>query len=161
VELEPFPLAGQISICFAAGQGHHIGSAASRACPSPSFRPQAASSREERVEIFHTYAGTALLVPYGAEPLLLFGSSAYIVLPKVGLPNDTPPPADAPRHSIEGWSQGAVMDVGNGRLAVFGEAAAVSAQRYANGDVQGMNDPRAAQNKQVLLNVVHWLSGVL
>ena len=115
----------------------------------------------EKVDEFHTFAGTALLLPYGAEPLLLFGSSSYVVLPTSGIPADTEPPADAPRHSIEGWSQGAVMDVDSGRLAVFGEAADFSAQRYSDGHPQGMNDPRAAHNKQLLLNVVHWLSGLL
>lgn len=116
---------------------------------------------EERVETFQTFAGTALLAPYGAEPLLLFRGSAYVVLPEVGVPADQPPPPDAPSHSIEGWAQGVAMGVGRGRLAAFGEAAAFSAQRYANGAFQGMNDPRATQNKQVLLNVVHWLSGLL
>ena len=118
-------------------------------------------SPAERIDAFQTFAGTALLVPYGAEPLLVFGRSAYVVLPTSAVPPDTPPPADAPRHSIEGWSQGAVMEVDDGRLAVFGEAGDFSAQRYANGDLQGMNDPRATQNKQFLLNVVHWLSGLL
>lgn len=118
-------------------------------------------NREERIETFRTFAGTALLAPYGAEPLLLFHEPAYLVQPKVSPPPDTPPPADAPRHTIEGWSQGAVMSFGAGRLAVFGEAGAFSAQRYPDGSTQGMNDPRATQNKQFLLNVVHWLSGLL
>jgi len=31
-------------------------------------------------------------------------------------------------------------------------------QSYANRDTQGMNDPRATQNKRLLLNLVRWLS---
>ena len=116
---------------------------------------------DERIDRVQTFAGTALLVPYGAEPLLLFDRSAYVVLPEAISPGDTPPPADAPRHSIAGWSQGAVMDVGDGRFAVFGEHAMFSAQRFPEGGVTGMNVPSASQNKQFLLNVVRWLAGVL
>jgi hypothetical protein len=51
-----------------------------------------------------------------------------------------------------------------GRVAVFGEAAMFSAQSAINGDQvmrMGMNDPEASQNSQFVLNVLHWLSGLL
>lgn len=115
----------------------------------------------ERIESVRTFGGTAFLVPYGAEPLMLFGAGAEIVLPDVIPPPDTPPPADAPRHLIEGWAQGAVLEVGRGRLALFGEHAAFTAQRFPNGGVTGMNHPSATGNKQLLLNVVRWLTGAL
>jgi hypothetical protein len=69
-----------------------------------------------------------------------------------------------PSESARGLLQGAVLHHGQGRVAVFGEAAMFSAQNAVNGDKvvrMGMNDPEAPQNAQFVLNVLHWLSGVL
>ena len=69
---------------------------------------------------------------------------------------------DSPRTPIKGWLQGGVVRVGKGRVAVFGEAAMFSAQLAGpNKAPMGMNAPIAAQNPQFLLNVMHWLSGLL
>lgn len=60
--------------------------------------------------------------------------------------------------------QGAVLRFGKGRVAVFGEAALFSAQERLGKDgrtLMGMNRPDATQNPQFLLNVVHWLSGLI
>ena len=58
--------------------------------------------------------------------------------------------------------QGAVIPFGKGRVAAFGEAAMFSAQVSGpNRMPAGMNDPGAPQNAQFLLNVLHWLSGLL
>jgi hypothetical protein len=66
------------------------------------------------------------------------------------------------QHPVGGWLQGAVRGVGRGRVAVFGEAAMFSAQRQgAAGRPMGMNAPQAEQNPRFVLNVLHWLSGVL
>jgi len=70
-----------------------------------------------------------------------------------------------PTESARGLLQGAVLRHGQGRVAVFGEAAMFSAQTQVLGDQvvarMGMNDPEAAQNAQFVLNVLHWLSGLL
>jgi hypothetical protein len=58
--------------------------------------------------------------------------------------------------------QGAVLVYGSGRVAAFGEAAMFSAQ--VSGQERrpmGMNMPTASENPQFLLNVVHWLTGLL
>lgn len=58
--------------------------------------------------------------------------------------------------------QGALLRVGRGRVAVFGEAAMFSAQRKGPERVQmGMNAPEATQNAQFVINVLHWLVGSL
>ncbi len=73
-----------------------------------------------------------------------------------------PPNADTPRVPIKGWHQGVVMNVGKGRVAIFGEAAMFSAQLAGpQKRPMGMNAPVAKQNLQFLLNVMHWLSGLL
>jgi len=69
-----------------------------------------------------------------------------------------------PFVSARGLLQGAVLRHGQGRVAVFGEAAMFSAQTFVDGDkviAMGMNDPEAPQNSQFVLNVLHWLSGLL
>jgi hypothetical protein len=69
-----------------------------------------------------------------------------------------------PAESARGLLQGAVLHHGQGRVAMFGEAAMFSAQSAINGDQvmrMGMNDPEASQNSQFVLNVLHWLSGLL
>jgi len=54
------------------------------------------------------------------------------------------------------------MRLGEGRVAFFGEAAMFSAQLAGlPGQPMGMNNPAAAENVQFLLNVIHWLSGLL
>jgi hypothetical protein len=73
--------------------------------------------------------------------------------------------ATTPYESARGLLQGAVLRHGQGRVAVFGEAAMFSAQTVVLGDQvtgrMGMNDPQARQNAQFVLNVLHWLSGLL
>ena len=66
------------------------------------------------------------------------------------------------QRPVGGWLQGATRTMGRGRLAVFGEAALFSAQvQGAARRPMGMNAPMAEQNAQFVLNVLHWLSGVL
>ncbi|MGI8843520.1 MAG: hypothetical protein ACR2HZ_07470 [Gemmatimonadaceae bacterium] len=64
-----------------------------------------------------------------------------------------------PRVPVEGWLQGATVEPGRGRLAVFGEAAMFAAQLTgAKGELVGMNSPQASYNLQLLFNTLHWLS---
>jgi len=64
-----------------------------------------------------------------------------------------------PRRSVEGWLQGATLEPGRGRVAVFGEAAMFAAQLVGpRGHPVGMNSPEASENLQFLLNTLHWLS---
>lgn len=67
-----------------------------------------------------------------------------------------------PRIPAGGMLQGAAITAGRGRVAVFGEAAMFSAQvSAAVRRPTGMNVPDAAQNARFLLNVMHWLTGLL
>ncbi|MDX1385893.1 MAG: DUF4350 domain-containing protein, partial [Thermoanaerobaculia bacterium] len=69
-----------------------------------------------------------------------------------------------PSIPADGLLVGAVFRFGEGRVAVFGEAAMFSAQEQITKDertLMGMNHPDAAGNPQFLLNVMHWLSGLL
>lgn len=70
--------------------------------------------------------------------------------------------ADTRRQSAAAWLQGAVLRVESGRAAFFGEAAMFSAQVAGpERRPMGMNALGAEQNFQFVLNVLHWLSGLL
>lgn len=55
------------------------------------------------------------------------------------------------------------VPLGKGRILAAGEAAMFSAQRSGpqGAGRMGFNEPTAPQNAQFVLNVLHWLSGLL
>jgi hypothetical protein len=116
-------------------------------------------NEKERINSVATFTGSAFQIARG-DPILTFvRSDAFTYTPKAF---GSPPDANTPRTPIKGWLQGATLTAGKGRIAVFGEAAMFSAQLAGPDKVpMGMNATIAAQNPQFLLNVMHWLSGVL
>ncbi len=63
------------------------------------------------------------------------------------------------RVDVQGWLQGAALEVGAGRMAIFGEAAMFAAQLIGPGRRKvGMNDPTAGKNLQLLRNTLGWLA---
>jgi hypothetical protein len=113
----------------------------------------------ERVDSVFAFTGQAFRVTApGAEPLMTLGRGTVLLLPEVAWQFS----ADTRRENVAGQLQGAVLRHGRGRVAVFGEAAMFSAQRAGpQRQPMGMNNPGAPQNVQFLLNVMHWLTGVL
>jgi hypothetical protein len=111
----------------------------------------------ERIDSVVTFTGEA----FQGEPhpaLLRFGPGVVSIMPDTAWQFED----DTRTVDVTGWLQGAVSFFGEGRVAVFGEAAMFSAQLAGpNRLPMGMNHPRAPQNAQFLLNVVHWLSGIL
>jgi hypothetical protein len=114
----------------------------------------------ERVDSVATFTGAAFEVDENknAQPLLILGDDVVSIMPTVAW-QFTP---ETRRVPVAGWYQGAALHFGEGRVAVFGEAAMFSAQ-LAGPDrtPMGMSSPVAAENYQFLLNVSHWLSGLL
>jgi hypothetical protein len=63
--------------------------------------------------------------------------------------------------SAAGRAQGIALKFGKGRVVVMGEAAMLSAQLAGpQNQPMGMNVP-GSDNRQLALNIMHWLSGVL
>lgn len=94
-----------------------------------------------------TFLGSAFRVDAPHYPLLVFG-------PGVECWSRT----DLVVRPL-GQSQGALLEFGNGRIVVFGDAGMFAAQFNAwAGTKTGMNNPIAAQNPRLLLNVMHWLT---
>jgi len=139
-------------------------------------------SDDEKVTKVATYAGSAFKPPKGAIPVMEFGPKSECQERKI----DEKGKVEVQTVPIEGWCQGAVIKVGKGRVAVFGEAAMFSAQQIQGVEVMwrfdlplgkgmmfrmvlfgpnrsgaerfGMNAPEGKQNHQLLLNVMHWLT---
>jgi hypothetical protein len=62
--------------------------------------------------------------------------------------------------SAAGRAQGLALEVGAGRVVVLGDAGMLRAQRERNGNQVGMNVP-GYDNRQLALNIMHWLSRIL
>jgi hypothetical protein len=115
-------------------------------------------SASETVTRVRSFTGQAFQAPSSADPLLVLPASFISLMPEKAWQFGE----DTRRVPVGGWLQGAVMRVGSGRAAFFGEAAMFSAQ--VAGPQQrpmGMNAPGAEQNYQLVLNVMHWLSGLM
>jgi hypothetical protein len=93
------------------------------------------------------------------------GNPGWIVYSREnGLLGDHPIDVDTKTKkevSAAGRAQGIALRFGKGRVVVLGEAAMITAQTDGGGKVKfGMN--RAGNdNKQLALNIMHWLSGLL
>ena len=106
-----------------------------------------------RVDSVATFDGQAF-VAEGAEPLMILSRQYVSYQPSIPWDIDS----DTPTVSVAGWLQGAVKRIGRGRMAVFGDATMFSAQIRVDGQPMGMNAPQGAQNLDLLLNVMHWLT---
>jgi hypothetical protein len=105
----------------------------------------------ERISRVMTFAGQSLKGPEGSDALLKLAETATD-----RIPGD--PPKDS---SAAGRAQALAFKLGKGRVVVLGEAAMLSAQLTGSDNHPfGMNIPDI-DNKQLALNIMHWLSGLL
>jgi len=105
----------------------------------------------ERVNKIVAFTGQSLKGPADSFAFLKLADTAMDAMPGV---NRDP-------VSAAGRAQGIVMNLGKGRLVVLGEAAMLSAQLGGPNRMPfGMNRP-GIDNRQLALNIVHWLSGLL
>jgi hypothetical protein len=103
----------------------------------------------ERIDRVLTFTGQSLKGPPDSAQLLSFSDTAVDV------------DQNGERRSAAGRAQGIAFRFGKGRVVVMGEASTLTAQ--VNGDPPqpvGMNVP-GCDNRQLALNIVHWLSGLL
>lgn len=108
----------------------------------------------EYVDSIVTFTGQAFTIPDSAKSILNFDETFALYSPKIY--NDF---SNCIPQDISGYSQGAYMKYGKGRLVVFGEAAMFSGQLGAGLSFfkVGMNSPKAKNNYKLLLNIMHWL----
>jgi hypothetical protein len=119
----------------------------------------------ERVRRVLTFTGTSMHGPAAAVPLLRLSAVATERPPgaaraersggdlRVFMEYGAPSPA-------AGRAQGLALAVDKGRVVVLGEAGMLRAQRTRRGDQVGMNVP-GYDNRQLALNIMHWLSRAL
>ena len=106
-------------------------------------------NEDERIKSALSFTGQSLKGPKNSVPFLLLSDKAYDVL-------NIEDPLKAKIISAKGRCQGLAMEFGKGRVVICGEAAMFTSQ---NGDT-GMNYP-GTDNKQLLLNIAHWLSKLI
>lgn len=112
----------------------------------------------EKIDSIRTFTGQAFQADERAEPLFVFRRPMTSFMPAVAWEFDE----ETQIIPVHDWFQGAVAKVGDGRVAVFGEAAMFTAQWAGRGTGWfGLRSPGAEQNQQFLLNVAHWLSGLI
>jgi hypothetical protein len=112
---------------------------------------------EEAITSVTTFTGQAFSAT-GAKPVFEVPADAFLLLTETAGEFS----AETPRQAAAGLLQGATLSVGMGRVAAFGEAAMFSAQLAGPQKIpMGMNAPGAEQNAQFVLNVMHWLVGLL
>ena len=111
----------------------------------------------ERVDSAAMYVGSAIRLPSSASSLLTLGPTFVSLLPSVAwVFSDT-----TLREPVGGWSQGGVLRVGDGRLAIFGEHGILATPELVAADAANVGNNPQVQNPQLLLNALHWLSGLL
>ena len=104
----------------------------------------------ERVNRVLVFGGQSLKGPSGNEGLLKLAETAEDT---VASPGRASPAA--------GRAQGIAFRLGKGRVVVLSDAAMLTAQvTGSNNKPFGMNIPDT-DNRQLALNIIHWLSGVL
>jgi hypothetical protein len=116
--------------------------------------------KTERVDEVKTFMGQGFRIPDHASPLFTLPAGSEIRLPEIPWQFDE----DTPTLDGDGMHQGAALVHGAGRVVIFGEAAAFTAQQVKSkgGNFKvGMNQPDASGNAQLLLNTLHWLVGQL
>jgi len=119
----------------------------------------------ERIERVLTFTGQSLAGP--PEAVLFLELSADAVERPPSPPRVESTGGDVrvfmeygePRPAA-GRAQGLALDHGAGRVVVLGEAGMLRAQRESGGTRVGMNVP-GYDNRQLALNIMHWLSRVL
>lgn len=108
-------------------------------------------NENERINLLRSFTGQSLKGPDDSVAILKLSDTA----------TDSPTYKRETSESAAGRAQAVALKFGKGRVLVQGEAAMLSAQLAGQQNrPMGMNAP-GNDNKQYVLNVMHWLSGLL
>lgn len=115
-------------------------------------------SAMERVDSILTFSGHAFRIPAESTSFMTFDERYFQWNPGEAWRMDGVEP-----YPVKGYSQGAYREYGNGRVVILGEAMMITAQLGAGLSrmKMGMNSPAAPYNYRLLLNIIHWLDGML
>lgn len=111
----------------------------------------------EKLNSVTTFTGSSFTKPKNAQGILKFKKDDYCLAPEVAWQfND-----DTPRIDLQNKYQGAILEFGKGKIAVFGEAAMFTAQTVTNNSGTykfGFHADQAPNNIQFIRNLIFWLS---
>ena len=110
---------------------------------------------DEEVVKVRCFAGQVFEIPEDAQPILIPDDMyEHWMTQRAGQHQDP----KTPKLPVKpGSVQGAVLEYGKGRVAVFGEAMMFSVQGSLGRGFTGMYGKGGRHNAQFLLNVIHWL----
>jgi hypothetical protein len=111
----------------------------------------------EKINRVIAFAGQSLKGPQGSAAILKLGDTALD-----GADRQDGSTAPEAATSAAGRAQGIALQLGKGRVVVLGEADMLTALmgEPPTKEPIGMNYPEI-DNKQLALNIMHWLSGLL
>jgi hypothetical protein len=112
--------------------------------------------KTEKIDSVTSFTGQAFEIPEQAVPVTVLNSNFTMLIPEVAWEFDK----KTKIFNCEGFVQLAFMKFGKGRIVVSGEAAMFTSQRAGERSV-GMGSDAAPQNEQLLLNIIHWLDGII
>ncbi|WP_148311369.1 hypothetical protein [Nonlabens marinus] len=104
-----------------------------------------------------SFTGSSFRKPDEALGILKFNQNDRCLVPEIAWQFDD----STLQVNLKDQYQGAIMNYGKGKIAVFGEAALFTAQTISqNGNTfkVGFNTPAALENIEFVRNVLHWLS---
>ena len=111
----------------------------------------------KKIDNITTFTGSSFTIPKKAKGILKFKKGDYCLAPEIAWRfND-----DTPSSDLENNYQGAILEFGKGKIAVFGEAAMFTAQTITNDSGTykfGFHSEQAPNNIQFIRNLIYWLS---
>ena len=110
----------------------------------------------EKLDAITTFTGSSFTIPKKAKGILKFLKDDYCLTPQIAWRfNDETPSID-----LKDSYQGAILNFGKGKIAVFGEAAMFTAQTITNNSGTfkfGFHSEQAPNNINFIRNVMFWL----
>jgi hypothetical protein len=108
----------------------------------------------EKISRIQSFTGQSLKGPEGSVAFMKLAETAVDLIP-------TGNGQERKQASAAGRAQGIALKFGKGRVVVMGEAGMLSAQLAGPQKMKfGMNRP-GIDNRQLALNIMHWLSGLI
>jgi hypothetical protein len=108
---------------------------------------------QDEISQFFTFGGSAFIPPSDAKSLLTI-PKGFVVL----LTHSLRQAHSAAKINVSGFSAGSTLTYGDGRIAVFAEAGAFTAQNVDKLKTMGMNNPYGAKNPIFALATMRWLA---
>ena len=111
----------------------------------------------KKINEITTFTGSSFTIPKEAKGILKFVKEDYCLAPEIAWQFNEGTPRTDLLHSY----QGAILNYGKGKIAVFGEAAMFTAQTVTNNSGTfkfGFHSSQAPNNIQFIRNLLFWLS---